>query len=123
MSEAVRKLAARVLRAEIAARRPKDVSVVEDVLAPRLRLDPASGDFYVVDTAGTRDDSKTLETLLNEVVSVRPELFGDPTPRRSGRSDNPFAAGPGFNLTKAMALMKSDPDTARRLEAEAQERK
>ena len=122
MSETIRKLAARVLRAEIAARRPKDVSVVEDVMAPRLRLDPTSGEFFVVDLSGNRDETKTLESLLSEVVSVRPELFGDPAPRTHGRSDNPFAAGPGFNLTKAMALIKSDPDTARRLEAEAQKK-
>jgi hypothetical protein len=112
---ALQKLKARVLKAEIATRNAKNPSHVFDLADVYTDVDE-TGEIIVTDAAGTKVEGKSLTEFLDEMPKVRPDLFTVETTVTAG---NPFARGPSYNVTEQMRLMRTSPDTARRLEAEA----
>lgn len=118
-SEIIRKLASRVLRAEVAARNVKDVNTVIDTISTRIRFDD-QGEIYVVDKQGLRDQSKTFDTFLEEVKINRPDLFRGAGSPNTGGNANPFLKGPGFSITNQMFLIKSNPELAEEYQAQAE---
>ncbi|GEP03689.1 hypothetical protein [Methylobacterium oxalidis] len=120
MAEAtLRALAGRLLKAEIAARRARDVEAVEKAVAPLLRLD-AEGAFIAVDAAGNPLAGQGLDDVLAKVQADRPELF-EAGGKAAGTTSttNPFAQGPAYSVTNQMLLWRADPERAEHLAAEA----
>ena len=115
-SEIIRKLASRVLRAEVAARNVKDVNSTIDAISTRIRFDEA-GEIYVVDQNGQRDYTKNFESFLDEVKVDRPDLFRDAGAPSTGGNAHPFMKGPGFSITNQMFLIKSNPELAEEYQA------
>ena len=118
-SDIIRKLASRVLRAEIAARNVRDVSTVIDAISTRIRFDD-QGEIYVVDKQGQRDASKTFDTFLDEVKVNRPDLFRGAGSPNTGGNINPFMKGPGFSITNQMFMIRSNPELAEEYQAQAE---
>lgn len=114
----IKQLSIRLLKSEIAARNPVDPKAVEDLIAPRVRIDGV-GNVYVVDKAGNREDNKSFEQFLDQVVKDRPDLWKNGPASSGGSKGNPFAKGPNYSVTKQMILIQSDPDTAEKLAEEA----
>lgn len=118
-AEIIRKLASKVLRAEIAARNVRDVNTVIDAISTRIRFDD-QGEIYVVDKQGQRDTSKTFDKFLEEVKINRPDLFRGAGSPNTGGNANPFLKGPNFSITNQMFMMKSNPELAADYQAEAE---
>ncbi|MEA1830941.1 hypothetical protein U8607_02500 [Methylobacterium durans] len=116
----IRALAGRLLRAEIAARRARDVEAVEKAVAPLIRIDEA-GSFYAVDPSGKPLAGQGLDHVLGRMQSERPDMFEAAPPAKGSAiaSDNPFARGPNFNITAQMVMWRADPERAEFLAAEA----
>jgi hypothetical protein len=81
-----------------------------------------------VDGKVQTDDGRDVATWLDQSKATRPYMW--PTARGSGargsgdgglvvEGDNPFKAGPSFNLTKQRQLAMADPARAARLQTEA----
>lgn len=131
MSAAIDKLARKLLRAELAARGARDLDLAEAILAAKLRFDSETGEHVGIEPDGTVGinhrapgcPSKTLDDVLAETMTAKPELFGGKStaPGRIGQPpvSNPFAKGPGHNITEAMILYRKDPELAVKLAAEA----
>lgn len=118
MSDTIRKLASRLLHAEVAAKNPRDVNAVIDAISTRIRFDN-DGEIFVVDRNGQRDHSKTFDGFLTEVQRDRPELFSKSGATAGDGNANPFRKGSGFSITNQMLLMKSNPELAKQYEEEA----
>lgn len=118
-SEIIRKLASRVLRAEIAARNVRDVNTVIDTISTRIRFDDA-GEIYVVTKDGQRDHTASFDSFMDEVKVNRPDLFKGAGSPNTGGNKNPFMKGSSFSITNQMFLIKSNPELAEEYKAEAE---
>ncbi|TXN27396.1 hypothetical protein [Methylobacterium sp. WL19] len=113
------------IKTEIARRNPIDDKAVEDSIAHRLRIDEL-GVPYVVDRSGVREDMNTVEQFLDGLVRARPDFWKDtrlsqPTGGNGySKLKNPFdKSQKHYNLTAAMELYRTDPETARELAFQA----
>lgn len=119
----------RVIKAEIAARRPVDAEAVEALVSRHIAVSE-TGEFYAVMKsghpmigAGPDHGNVSLETYLDAMVSERPALFEkadkSADTARSGAAArvelNPNAAG--FDFTAAMQAARQDPQAMRELMA------
>ena len=119
-------LKARVVKAEVAARRPVDAEAVEALIANRIRMTD-DGDFIALDAAGDPLVGEgpgfgpvSLGDYLDKMQKTRTALFvqeekqTSTSSRSSSRVEfNPHA--PGFNLTEATLAAKRDPEAMRAL--------
>lgn len=112
MTTALQKLKARVLRAEIAARNPKNPAHAFDLADVFTAVDE-TGEIIVTDASGTKVEGKTLTQFLDEMPKVRPDLFESQT------QVNPFVRGRDFSVSSQMLLFRTNPTEAVRLEAAA----
>lgn len=125
-SPALKKLAAKIVRAEIEKRNPVDLDAVADIVGRQIDVD-GSGEIVAVDEHGVARVGRGpgfgimgVAELLDEVVSSRPALFqGASAKSPPAGSDNPFAKGPSWSLSRQMFLLNTDPELADRLAAEA----
>lgn len=118
-AEIIRKLASKVLRAEVAARNVKDVGATLDAISSNIRFD-ADGEIYVVTKDGDRDFGKSFDNFLDDVKINRPDLFRDGGQPNMSNGVNPFVKGPTFNITAQMAMLKLQPSLAAHYQAEAE---
>lgn len=118
---------ARVIKAEIAARRPVDAEAVEALVSQRIAVDE-NGNFYATMKSGhpmigdgPDHGNVSLERFLDTMVKERPVLF-----ESSDKSANTARAGsapnvelnvnnPAFSFSEAMHRAKSDPMALREL--------
>lgn len=130
-----------VMRAELDRVRPIDDAVDALMLVAGQSVDMVEVDgelkARVVDKAGNpRLDAAgapvSIRDFVKEMRDQRPSLFkaddrrgmgtngtGHPRAAASTTPDNPFAKGPGFNVTKQVSMQARDPARAARLKAEA----
>ncbi|WP_238223769.1 hypothetical protein [Methylorubrum aminovorans] len=90
-------------------------------MAPCLRLD-GYGDFAVVDRGGSVLPGLVLSDALDDVQRSNPTLFKSAPPPGNPQGvdhSNPFASGPGHNVTAQMILWRTDPERAEYLTNEA----
>lgn len=125
------KLARKLLRAELAARGARDLDLAEAILAAKLRFDSETGEHIGIERDGSDAinfhapgcPAMGLDDVLGETMKARPDLFGGQStaPGRIGQPpvSNPFAKGPGHNITEAMILYRKDPELAEKLAADA----
>jgi len=133
-NKAAMALASRIVAGAVANAGPLDEvkDLVEHQVRNRIRVDD-DGNISVVDDNGAPRVSMrpgfpnmTLEELMDELKSSRPTLFHGSSKSESTESNgshmdpaNPFSRS-GWNVTKQMELMMSDPAHAKKLQAERQ---
>lgn len=121
---ALKKLAAKIVRAEVERRSPVDIEFVAEYVARHVDMD-GSGELIAVDEAGVPrfgpapDYATTMSVgeLLDEIEAERPALFGKSA--ITDAQDNPFVKGPGFSMTQQMIMWRTDPERAEYLASEA----
>lgn len=91
---------------------------VNEILYNRTRV--IDDDLVVVNENGT-PTGQSYEQFVATIKTARPDCF-EPSSEKTVTAGNPFVRGPAYNITDQMRMMRSDPDTARRLEAEAQKK-
>ncbi|TXM72915.1 hypothetical protein FV218_12310 [Methylobacterium sp. WL69] len=129
MSEqtALKKLAAKVARAEIVKRKPIDIELIETLISSQIVV-TAEGDIVAADETGSPRVGKgpnftvSVSELLDEVQASRPSLFTaavtkKDAPVSSGK--NPFIKGPDYSITNQMILYRTDPAKADHMASEA----
>lgn len=118
-SPALKALAARLVREEVERRKPKDVDAVMNVVGDRFTVTDA-GDIVAVSETGARlvgksaDYNMGIGEYLDILAKEQPDIFGP-----AEKVSNPFRKGPDFNLSRQMVLMRTDPEMADKLAAEA----
>ena len=127
-------LASRIVAGAVANAGPLDEAkdLIEHQVRNRIRVDD-EGNLSVVDDNGFQRVSMrpgcpamTIEEYMDEIKASRPMLFRNPggAPASTGSGGphtdpgNPFSRA-GWNITGQMALMRSDPARAAKLQAEA----
>lgn len=121
-------LKSRVIKAEIAARRPVDAEAVEALVSRHIAVSE-TGEFYAVMKsghpmigAGPDHGNVSLETYLDAMVKERPALFESTDKGTAGTAR--AGSGPavemnvnsaGFSFSEAMQRAKSDPMALREL--------
>lgn len=116
---ALKALAARLVREEVERRKPTDVDAVMQSIADRFTVTDA-GDIVAVNETGARlvgkstDYNMGISEYLDTLAKEQPEVFGP-----AEKVSNPFRKGPNFNLSRQMVLMRTDPELADQLAAEA----
>lgn len=116
---ALKALAARLVREEVERRKPKDVDAVMNVVGDRFTVTDA-GDIVAVSETGARlvgksaDYNMGIGEYLDTLAKEQPDIFGP-----AEKASNPFKKGAEYNLSKQMVLMRSDPELADKLAAEA----
>ncbi|CAO4181339.1 hypothetical protein [Methylorubrum extorquens] len=122
MSDALKKLAAKVVRRQIEDAKPVDV----DAVAALVTFDVTdSGDILITDERGARRIGRadgynmSLAERLDEIAAERSALFGKSATKPETDPSNPFVTGPNFSMTKQMLMFRTDPERAEYLAAEA----
>lgn len=125
---ALKKLAAKVARAEIVKRRPIDLEIIETLISSQIVV-TADGDIVAADETGAPRIGKgptfgtmSVSELLDEVQTARPSLFAAAVTKKDAPISsvkNPFIKGPDYSITNQMILYRTDPAKADTLAAEA----
>ena len=122
MSDALKKLAAKVVRRQIEEAKPTDV----DAVAALITFDVTElGDIIATDKDGVRRVGRSdgfhmsLTERIEELATERPALFGKSAAKPATNLHNPFLPGSGYSMTSQMLLWRSDPEEAETLAAEA----
>lgn len=121
-NSALRKLAAKIVQHEIEKRTPLDADVLTRAVMGEVSVSD-DGDILFRDPIGgiimngTRP--LTLSQRLDALVAEKPSLFAKAEKAGAQTEDNPFKKGENFSVSRQMLLMKTDPELADHLAAEA----
>lgn len=99
------------------AKNPKAVKALLDVESIKLDGDKLIG---LEDQIKSLQESESYLFKIEDEKSLKGATPGGGMELPGGQVKNPFKEGPDFNLTEAAKLMDSNPELARKLQAEAQ---
>lgn len=99
------------------AKNPKAVKALLDVESIKLDGDKLLG---LEDQIKSLQESESYLFKIEDEKSLKGATPGGGMELPGGQVKNPFKEGPDFNLTEAAKLMDSNPELARKLQAEAQ---
>ncbi|KQQ04706.1 hypothetical protein ASF56_09780 [Methylobacterium sp. Leaf122] len=115
-------LARRLIVAELKSRGAVDPETIEMLVTARLRI-TESGGLVALNRGGFAMPGDALANAIEDIAKANPSLF-EGSARDAGKAQgedtsNPFASGPGHNVTAQMLMWRSDPERAEHLAAKA----